>query len=357
MPVDRAVRRPVRRRDRARAAAAAVRGRVRPSVPVRRLAVGGVRRAPTRPPSAAGCPAPTTSSAGSRTRCCPPTPSWTGWRRPGSSPASRPAASRWSARSPGRRGWASTPACDHPPAPYAGHPPVLAVRGSGDVLARLQVMVDEAAESARLIADLLDEDAGAGTVHLPPRRRPPGSAGRSRPAARRSPGSRSTARAGSPGRACGRPRCATGGRSTTPPVAKRLHRHPDHRGQLLADRGGVRTLGDGDLVLPGPAPRNRHHPVPEAARALGRAACPPHPHSAPQRLDPVLADRLGELCPAGRCAATGDELVIDLGALHRLRPRAGRRRPGRSPRAGSSCSPPPRAATWSSASRSAEARP
>jgi Ni,Fe-hydrogenase III large subunit len=57
---------------------------------------------------------------------------------------------------------------DQPPAPYAGHLPVLAVRGRGDVLARFQVMLDEAAESARLITDLLAEGTGAGTVPLPP---------------------------------------------------------------------------------------------------------------------------------------------------------------------------------------------
>jgi Ni,Fe-hydrogenase III large subunit len=45
---------------------------------------------------------------------------------------------------------------------------VLAVRGRGDVLARFQVMLDEAAESARLITDLLAEGTGAGTVPLPP---------------------------------------------------------------------------------------------------------------------------------------------------------------------------------------------
>ncbi len=56
---------------------------------------------------------------------------------------------------------------DHPLAPYAEHSPALAVRGSGDVLARFQVMQDEAEESARLIACLLDAGAGAGTVPLP----------------------------------------------------------------------------------------------------------------------------------------------------------------------------------------------
>jgi Ni,Fe-hydrogenase III large subunit len=55
---------------------------------------------------------------------------------------------------------------DQPAAPYFEHPPVIAVRG--DVLARFQVMLAEAAESVRLITDLLDAGAGAGTAVLPP---------------------------------------------------------------------------------------------------------------------------------------------------------------------------------------------
>jgi Ni,Fe-hydrogenase III large subunit/Ni,Fe-hydrogenase III component G len=56
---------------------------------------------------------------------------------------------------------------DQPAAPYLEHPPVLAVRGTGDVLARFQVMLDEAAESVRLITDLLDAGTEAGTAVLP----------------------------------------------------------------------------------------------------------------------------------------------------------------------------------------------
>jgi Ni,Fe-hydrogenase III large subunit/Ni,Fe-hydrogenase III component G len=57
---------------------------------------------------------------------------------------------------------------DQPAAPYFEHPPVMAVRSSGDVLARFQVMLDEAAESARLITDLLDAGTEAGTAILSP---------------------------------------------------------------------------------------------------------------------------------------------------------------------------------------------
>jgi len=56
---------------------------------------------------------------------------------------------------------------DQPAQPYLEFPPAVAIRGSGDVLARFQVMQDEAAESVRLIGDLLDAGAGAGTASLP----------------------------------------------------------------------------------------------------------------------------------------------------------------------------------------------
>jgi Ni,Fe-hydrogenase III large subunit len=49
---------------------------------------------------------------------------------------------------------------DHPSGAYAGLEPAVASRPSGDALARLQVMLDEAAESVRLIEALLPE-AGA----------------------------------------------------------------------------------------------------------------------------------------------------------------------------------------------------
>ncbi len=56
---------------------------------------------------------------------------------------------------------------DHPSVPCAGYPPAIAVREAGDVLARLRVMLDEAADSVRLIGDLLDAGPGPGTVPLP----------------------------------------------------------------------------------------------------------------------------------------------------------------------------------------------
>jgi Ni,Fe-hydrogenase III large subunit/Ni,Fe-hydrogenase III component G len=56
---------------------------------------------------------------------------------------------------------------DQPSGPYASHPPALAVRDAGDVLARLRVMLDEAADSVRLVGDLLSDGPGAGTEPLP----------------------------------------------------------------------------------------------------------------------------------------------------------------------------------------------
>jgi len=56
---------------------------------------------------------------------------------------------------------------DQPAPPYFQHPPAVAARTSGDVLARFGVMHDEAAESVRLIGDLLDAGAGAGTANVP----------------------------------------------------------------------------------------------------------------------------------------------------------------------------------------------
>jgi Ni,Fe-hydrogenase III large subunit len=56
---------------------------------------------------------------------------------------------------------------DHPAAPYARLPPTVAARGAGDVLARFHVMLAEAAESVRLIGELLDAGTGAGIAQPP----------------------------------------------------------------------------------------------------------------------------------------------------------------------------------------------
>jgi len=110
---------------------------------------------------------------------------------------------------------------DHPASPYAAAPPAVVTRAGGDVLARFHVMLAEAAESVRLIGQFLDAGAGAAVpaanwIAARRHQQEPASAGQSRPAASRSPGSSSTTRVGSPARGCGRPRCATGGASTTP---------------------------------------------------------------------------------------------------------------------------------------------
>jgi len=57
---------------------------------------------------------------------------------------------------------------DHPYPPYDSAVPAVPVRAAGDVLARMQVCVEEIAESKRLVLDLLPE-AAAGRVEVPAR--------------------------------------------------------------------------------------------------------------------------------------------------------------------------------------------
>jgi Ni,Fe-hydrogenase III large subunit/Ni,Fe-hydrogenase III component G len=56
---------------------------------------------------------------------------------------------------------------DHPARPYGELPPAIAVQDAGDVLARFRVMLAEAAESVRLIAEIGGTAAGPGLA-LPP---------------------------------------------------------------------------------------------------------------------------------------------------------------------------------------------
>jgi Ni,Fe-hydrogenase III large subunit len=56
---------------------------------------------------------------------------------------------------------------DHPALPYASLPPAVAHRDKGDVLSRFGVMQDEAAESVRLITELLDAGTASGCTDLP----------------------------------------------------------------------------------------------------------------------------------------------------------------------------------------------
>ena len=55
---------------------------------------------------------------------------------------------------------------DHPSAPYADVPPTIASRDGGDVLARFQLMLAEAADSVRLIGEFLDTGASADAAEL-----------------------------------------------------------------------------------------------------------------------------------------------------------------------------------------------
>jgi Ni,Fe-hydrogenase III large subunit/Ni,Fe-hydrogenase III component G len=64
---------------------------------------------------------------------------------------------------------------DHPVGPYGGRPAHVPVRQAGDVLSRVQVMLEEVEESARLVSELAGSGLGAGVAE-PASRRGPGRA-------------------------------------------------------------------------------------------------------------------------------------------------------------------------------------
>ena len=99
--------------------------------------------------------------------------------------------------------------------PYAEHPLTVVTAEGGDVLARFQVMLGEAAESVRLIGEYPRRGHRCGADGSFRRAEAWVSGGPNRREARRWPGSRWTRRAGSSGPGCGRGRCATGADSTT----------------------------------------------------------------------------------------------------------------------------------------------
>ena len=137
-------------------------------------------------------------------------------------------------------------------------------------------------------------------------------------------------------------RSGTGGVRRRRPRPERIHRHPDHRGQLLADRRGLARADGGVMPLWFTAGLRRgmvttRYP---ASRPLGRA--PAHAARASGRgTDPRLVDRLMRGLP-GRRAAPGrpTRWSSTLGACTAC----GRclwSAPARSRRAASSSSPPP----------------
>ena len=130
---------------------------------------------------------------------------------------------------------------DHPTGVGDEPAPSGPTRDSGDALARMSVMVDEVEESARLIdAQLGDAGPGVEPLESGAGRRPrvgrvaAGRGARVGVARRRRPDP--------PGPAAARlgPQLAGVRRRRSRP--ERVHRHSDHRGQLLADRGRVRAL-------------------------------------------------------------------------------------------------------------------
>ena len=109
--------------------------------------------------------------------------------------------------------------------PYAGHLVKVVTAEGGDVFARFQVMLGEAAESVRLIDEFLDAGTAAERTPLPVKGEwvaAPALAGPSHRAARCWPGSRWTRTGGSAGPGCAQGRCATGAASTTP-AARRTY--------------------------------------------------------------------------------------------------------------------------------------
>ena len=122
-----------------------------------------------------------------------------------------------------------------PGGPY-GNETAIATGTAGDVLARFTVMLAEAAESVRLIGRFLDEGTAAGVGRAPAnkRHRPrlgrvaPGRGARLGRTRRRRPHHQGQAPPGV-GQELARLRRRL-------PLAERVHRHSDHRGQLLADR-------------------------------------------------------------------------------------------------------------------------
>ena len=234
--------------------------------------------------------------------------------------------------------------------PYAGHQVKVATAEGGDVFARFQVMLGEAAESVRLIGEFLDAGTAAERKPLP------GGAGGTGLGWAESPRGEVLAwvaldEDGRISRARLRPGSVRNWRGFDDAcrLAERVHRHPDHRGQLLADRrrhGPLKEVRrDATVVRPGTAPRRGHHPLPGQARQLGRlpagtarvppAAADPRDRRPPHRGVPEHRAAAGEtMCwsstPAPAPRAAG----------------APRRRRTRSPRAGSSSSPPLPVRRW-----------
>ncbi len=212
--------------------------------------------------------------------------------------------------------------------PYAEHPVTVVTADGGDVFARFQVILGEAAESVRLIGEFLDAGTGAGRT---PPEKGNGELGG---------GTRSRLGRIVTGRGAGLGRAGRDGAdhpgSAAPgigpqlarlrrrvPVAERIHQHPDHRGQLLADRGRAGPLKEvrrgATVVHPRAAPRGGHHPLPGPARRLGGVSADatrvPVPAAEPRDRRPD-----GRGVPEPRAEQTGRHARLRRGRLHGLRP-------------------------------------
>ena len=168
--------------------------------------------------------------------------------------------------------------------PYAEHPVTVVTADGGDVFARFQVMLGEAAESVRLIGEFLDAGTAAERTPLPRGGGHGPRLGRIVAGRGAGLGRAGRGRADHPGAAAAGIGAQLARLRRRLPVAERVHRHPDHRGQLLADRGRAGPLKevrrDAAVVRPRAAPRGGHHPLPGPARRLGRVRCRRRPRSA-----------------------------------------------------------------------------
>ena len=215
--------------------------------------------------------------------------------------------------------------------------PDVPTQAAGDVLARMRVMVAEVEESARLIDAHLDE---AGPGREPIEAGDGGRPGMGRVAARRGArvGIARRRRPHRPGAAAPGLGPQLAGLRRCRARSERVHRHPDHRGQLLADRRGVRALMAFWFyrgLRRGIATTRYPKTVDAWARAL---PSPPAFHSA--RLTVQLVDRLvGELSRRGAVRASSASWSSTSAAAPAAAA-ASRSAAGRCSPAASSCSPP-----------------
>ena len=222
-------------------------------------------------------------------------------------------------------GLAADTRADHPVRPYGEFRPDVATANAGDVLARFRVMLAEAAESVRLIGEIGETGPGPGLAAAP------GGAHAEplRPWLGRVQPGRGAGLGGARRRRADHPGAAAPGRGAELarlrrrlPVAERVHRHPDHRGQLLADRGRHGTLKgarDATVDPPRTAPGRGHHALPSQTRPFRAVAA--HPARVPAgRADPGPRGPAGGGMPQPRAGPRRRHAGFRRRCVHGLRP-------------------------------------